>query len=290
MSVSRDLSIAVLLVAFTLILAAVGFVRQLWWLLGVGLVGLIFVAPISYKLVRFEPERRVSLGTFTRDARRQKRGIRSTGMLVCFSGIDGSGKSSTVDRVTEALESMAVDTSSVWGRWRPLVSYPVMGVLYVLRRWRRKDYDRSRFLRRFWAYFVLADLFVYSMVYLWPRLLRGEVVCVDRYIFDTVVELRYDGLYNERAVGLMRRLLPTPAVTFWLDVSPSVAAERKGDTQEMLTRLGIEADTETYLTDRQQLYESEYENFGANRIDTDLSFDETTAEITETVADAYFEF
>lgn len=286
----RDLSIAIVLLLVTALPAAAGIALAAPWLTTVGVFGLILVAPVSYKLARFPAGRTISLGTFTLDARRWKLGHFSSGMLISLSGIDGSGKSSTADSITNKFNSFDVEATTVWGRWRPMVSYPVMGVLYVLLGWRRKDYDQSRILRSFWAYLVLADLLTHAAVFVWPRLLRGEVVCVDRYILDTVVELSYDGLYNERAVSAMRRLLPIPAVTFWLDVPPSVAVKRKSDTQEMLDRLGIEIEAETYLEDRRNRYEAEVSRFDAVVVDTTRSFDKTSQEVTDRAVDEYFDF
>lgn len=287
----RDVSIAVALLLAPIAPLAVGAVLNYWWLVGVGILGVTLVAPVSYKLVKFPPGRTISVGTFTRDARRAKRGWLSGGMVVSLSGIDGSGKSSTGRHIIEHFEEdFNITASIVWGRWRPLVSYPVMGAFYVLRGWRRKDYDQSRLLKRVWAYLVLADLLAYAAVYIWPRLLRGEVVCVDRYILDTVVELRFDGLYNEHAIALMNRLLPTPDIAFWFDVPHSTAIERKEDTQEMLNRLGVDIDAETYLEKRRALYDAEHESFDAIRIDTTRPFEETTTAVAERAVDSYFHF
>lgn len=65
-----------------------------------------------------------------------------------------------------------------------------------------------------------------------PHLRGGGVVVCDRYVLDTVVFLRF--IYGEtRQFRLARRVLaavsPTPVVTWFLDVAPTVAIERKQD-------------------------------------------------------------
>ena len=288
---ARDTLIGLALLAVPGSIVAVGTFWTNLLLVSVGAVGLGAVLPISYKLVRHLPVREVPLGSIVTRARRSKLGWTGVpGTLVCFSGIDGSGKTTLAEATVEEFTAHDVPAVHNWSRWRPLISYPLMGLLYVTLGWRRKDYRRSRVMRRIWGYFVLADMLVYTYTSIYPLLLRGRVVCVDRYVLDTVVEMQYDELYNSRVDRLLRRLLPTPSVHFLLDLPPSEALERKDDTQEMLDRLQLQTEAESYLRERRGLYQDVGEQFRAVSLDTTRPVDETVSQITERTWRAYLTF
>lgn len=292
MSRTRDLGIAIglLAVAVSLVLAGTVFSSPFVWVLGV--IAVVGVLPVSYKLVRYLPTRKASLGGVMHTLRgtRGSRFSGSRGMLVCFTGIDGSGKTTQAERVVAEFEDLGVPAMHVWARWRPFFSYPFMGVLYVVLGWRRKDYHKSSILKRIWGYLLLIDHSLFFLRYIYPGLLRGRVVCIDRYVVDQLVEMRYDGLYNERAARLLIRLLPTPSETFMMDVPAEEAVSRKDDTQEMLDRLHIDTDARSYLEERRALFHEVTDDLDVTLIDTTRPIEETHAEVADRVFESYFEF
>lgn len=256
-----------------------------------GGIWLALVGPAGYKLVRYRSTRTVSLGKLVLELRRGEFGPAGGGMLVCFSGIDGSGKTTQAEHLIRAFEEVDMPAVHVWARWRPFVSYPLMGVLYVLLGWRRKDYHKSRMLRAVWGYVVLIDQVLFFIRHLLPPLVKGKVVVVDRYRLDQLVELEYDELYSPRAATLLCRVLPTAERTFLLDVPVETALKRKDDTQEMLDRLHILEDAETYLRRRRELYLKHVERFDdATVVDTTQPIEETHEETKESTFGAYFGF
>lgn len=285
---TRDDVIGVGLGALALLPVTVGLLVGSAVLAIVGGLVAVLVLPAAYKLVRYDDERESLPGEIVTDMRRVTRGPLSGGMLVSLSGIDGSGKSTLGDEVVEDLRDRGVAATRVWGRWEPRLSYPVMGLLYVTRRWRRKDYHRSRLLRRWWGYLVLADQLLFSVLRVYPRLARGEVVVVDRWVADQLVELRYDGLENRQVSHLLERWLPSPSVGFYLDVPVEVALERKTDTQAMLERLRVDADAETYLHDRRDLFEGTVDELGLSRVDTTDPLEESVDSVVERVLDVFY--
>lgn len=289
MSRHRDYYIAIGLLVPGVLLLFVGPVMPFAFVIGV--IWLVLVAPISYKLIRYKSPRKNSLGEIIA-ANRKDAGtgpLGTGGMLVCFSGIDGSGKTTEAEAIVEEFRDSDVDATHVWARWRPFLSYPFMGVLFVTRGWRRKDYHKSSTIKRIWGYVLIADHLLFFARRIYPHLLRGRVVCIDRYVLDQLVEMKYDGLYRERPAQMLRRLLPTPDVTFLMDVPASVAAERKDDTEEMLDRLKMDVEPIEYLQTRRKYFQ-EFATESVTTVDTTRPRAETHEEISGLVWTAYLDF
>lgn len=288
MNRNQELMVALVLLAVGLAPALAGVVAGSIPIVVLGVFVAVPVVPSAYRLLRYPSLRTVEPGEIGKRVRRSGGLPLGGGMLVAFSGIDGSGKTTQADELVDALEARGFSTVRVWARWRPILSYPLMGVLYVTRGWRRKDYDKSPTMKRIWAYFVLVDQVIFALWNIWPHLLRGRVVCVDRYLVDHVVELKFDGLYNPSVIGLFDTLLPIPDETFIFDVPVEDAIERKDDTGEMLDRLGIETSVESYLRRRRSLLLETADELNATVVDTTRSIDETHEELREQVLEAYF--
>jgi thymidylate kinase len=106
------------------------------------------------------------------------------------------------------------------------------------------------------------------------QLLRGGVVICDRYTLDSIVELRYS--YGaERpfrgARAALALLYPKPVCAFFLDVSPEVALERKGEW-------GIQ-----WLSEHRELYLQECERLGVRLLDGEQPQAEICAEVAREV-------
>lgn len=289
MSRKKDYLIGLGLLTVPAVLILLGLFFPPFLILGVG--GLALILPVSYKLLRTPSTRKNSLGEIVAAMRREAGvgPLGTGGTLICFSGIDGSGKTTEAEKVVSELTEAGIGATHVWARWRPFVSYPFMGVLYVLFGWRRKDYHKSRAVRRVWGYFLLVDQILFFVRFIYPHLQRGRVVCIDRYVLDQLVEMRYDGVYREHSGSLIQRWLPTPDVTFLMDVPADVANERKDDTGEMLDRLGIDVEPVEYLCRRRALFE-ETAGERAEIIDTTRPMSETHSEIMSQVWEIYLKF
>ncbi len=106
------------------------------------------------------------------------------------------------------------------------------------------------------------------------HLLSGDIVISDRYTLDSIVELRYSYGTERRfraARMALSRLYPTPVRAFFLDVSPDVALERKGEW-------GIE-----WLSEHRDLYLEECEQLGVRLLDGEQPRADICAEIAREV-------
>jgi len=167
---------------------------------------------------------------------------RRRGLLVAFSGVDGSGKSTQVDLLEDSFEKTQVGVLRIRSRWRPVLSLPLLVIM------RRLGYARvhraggvyivetrlpSRGgLTSLWCILTQVENIVKTWVKLVFPLLLGRTVICDRYALDMVVD-GMAGLHD--APGRMRlgfqllRFLPRPNFAFFMDIDPEVAFRRKPD-------------------------------------------------------------
>jgi thymidylate kinase len=167
--------------------------------------------------------------------------------LVCVIGIDGAGKTTLARRTVAELRSQDRPARYLYGRTYPMLSRLLMflGRATILRKqdlWR--DYSsyteskqaamRSPLLASVYASAVLVDYYVEMWVKLLPVVFTDQIVVMDRYVHDTLVnelaaQLDFDRSQLARATRAMARLLPRPSLAFLIDLPPEIAFSRKDD-------------------------------------------------------------
>ena len=168
--------------------------------------------------------------------------LRRRGILVAFSGVDGSGKSTQVDLLEKSFEQINVAVLRIRSRWRPVLSLPLLvimrrlgyakvhraGGVYIV----ETRLPRGGGLTSLWCILTQIENIVKTGVKLVFPLLLGRTVICDRYALDMVVD-GMAGLHD--TPGHMRlgfqllRLLPRPNFAFFMDIDPEVAFKRKPD-------------------------------------------------------------
>jgi len=208
-------------------------------------------------------------------------------ILVCFTGMDGTGKTSHATKLVKRFKKMGIPCQYVWCNWVPRVSYPFMALVYLVTGgYRRKDYHKSKILRKFWNYLVIPDfLWIYFFKVKIPLLVGKNVVC-DRYVYDLIASLTYDGLYNEKASKILLKLIPKPDLVFMLDVPEEVSDLRKGDTKDAVN-IKDSDNAIDYLKIHRNDYLQIAQSLGIPVVDATREFDELHEEIYKQVLQTY---
>ncbi|MEM3737407.1 MAG: hypothetical protein QXJ75_04920, partial [Candidatus Bathyarchaeia archaeon] len=223
---------------------------------------------------------------------RSKHTVGGTPMLVCFSGVDGSGKTSHAKACVRKLELLGYPCRYAWCRWVRLVTYPLticVSLFFMLRSRRfsirrlksdfyenKKKYLRNKFLAAVWGYVTLLD---YKIIYLYkiklPAALGKTVIC-DRYIYDWIADMQLDGLYKENVARIVLKIFQKPDLTFVLDVAEELSiSRRKYDT---LTLMEARKSREIYLNLSKR--------YSLTLIPNDGTFTETHERIMKTILKA----
>jgi len=160
-------------------------------------------------------------------------------MLITFSGLDGSGKTTLVALLRDRLARRDV-RATVSHMYRDVGLYALGWALLVkLRRGRRGGggpesggaggaAPRLVWNKSLRLLIYPLDLLIFACYRLYVEGIKRHVLIMDRYFYDTLVDLSFRR-GPSRAAGLLARLTPTPTLPVLLDISPAEAFARKGE-------------------------------------------------------------
>ena len=175
--------------------------------------------------------------------------MKTKGFLICFTGMDGTGKTTLSKELVKSLKERGIKCKYVYARLIPIISklFMLIGRLVFLRgrngfenyddytNTKRLAIEHNSILSRIYQRILLFDylLQVYFKVKI-PLSFGKNIVC-DRYVYDTVItDLSVDMNYSkDKTIHLLKnilRFLPKPDITFLIDVPEEIAYQRKDDT------------------------------------------------------------
>lgn len=185
------------------------------------------------------------------------------GTLITITGIDGAGKSTLAKNVRDELQAGGYDAVYAYGRFLPLLSYPVMELgrrtvlsnsdiesNYSDHQSKKVDLFETSLLRRAYEILVMADYAPQLFARVFLPLYKHDYVICDRYFYDTLLtDLSGDVISTpQQAIKRYRyysRLVASPDFEFYVRIAPEIAMERKDDIPDI-----------EYLRDRKNFYDS----------------------------------
>ena len=180
--------------------------------------------------------------------------------FICFTGIDGAGKTTLAKWLTGRLNRDRFECKYVYNRLTPFLLKPwiIVGQKLFLRGKDINDYAEYSAIKRrairnnplssVYQWLLLLDYSIQVFLKVKIPLMLGKNIVCDRYVYDTLVtDLAVDFGYSDRKVRSVlerfSRLFPKPTLTFLLDVPEEIAYKRKKDIPSM-----------QYLEERRKIY------------------------------------
>jgi len=172
--------------------------------------------------------------------------MRTRSFLTCFTGVDGSGKTTHAKSLIKSLNEMGYSCKYVWGASRPILSYAFFIFTRLLGYWKKTrknaytdplEYAPRNIAEKLgmvYRFFLFLDFQIKTSLKIrLPLILRKPVVC-DRYFYDLLMELQLSNVSSERFTTILSKTLPQPVITFLLDVPETLANQRRGLSCEEL--------------------------------------------------------
>jgi thymidylate kinase len=162
-------------------------------------------------------------------------------LLISFSGVDGSGKSTQIDNLRAALHSAGLTTRlfAFWDNVVVGVKYRESFVHKVYKSERgvgapgKPVNRRDKNMRGWHLTFARHFLYLLDAINLRRVLARerrksqADVLILDRYIFDELSNLNLKNQLSRTFVKMVQRLVPQPDIAYLLDADPDAAYARK---------------------------------------------------------------
>ena len=167
-------------------------------------------------------------------------------MIISLSGVDGSGKTTQIDLLVEALHEAGYETSVVWFRagYSELMDWlraairrrkPNLVPTTAVPQARQKAFSRPH-VRLAWIGMALTDILLNLAGRIRLLEAQGKVVICDRYLFDSMLDLEFRFGEFAKIRGLVEQglmfIVPRPDVSILLMVPREVMHQRLAVKEE----------------------------------------------------------
>jgi len=198
--------------------------------------------------------------------------IQTRKLLVCFVGVDGSGKTTHAKSLSRFLLNKGYSVKYVHAATRPILTYPFLIITRVFGYWKSMkknaytdpldllaSLEVKRALGSLYRCLIFLDYLIINLIRIQiPRLLSSCVIC-DRYVYDLIIDLALSELHSNSFANLLLLSTSRPGKVFFMQSNEDVLSQRRPDFTEMeiqakanaYGRLAILLDFETIRTEDQ---------------------------------------
>ncbi len=141
------------------------------------------------------------------------------GKLITFCGLDGSGKTTMIRKLTEKLEENGVNPF--------LTKQPTkaMRKTEIFRTYMDCE-DHSRYAYRSLSLMAAADRIQHTEMEIVPKMEQGGWIISDRYFYSCLANLRARGYTNDKWIYEIGEQIIKPTVSIFMDIPVETAVER----------------------------------------------------------------
>ncbi len=153
-------------------------------------------------------------------------------MIVVFTGIDGSGKTTQAELLRDALLEEGIDA-----RYEHLTG-PNLKSLQILKSHVAESFlnkeekvqlnpndNKSESMKPIGLFFLYRGIWQSWFNVVSNR--NANVVILDRYLYDDLVRVHWKYAYAENRLSKLTSLVPEPDIIFHLDVKPEIGQNRE---------------------------------------------------------------
>lgn len=215
--------------------------------------------------------------------------MKTKGFLICFTGIDGTGKTTLAKLLVNSIKKQGVKCVYTYGRSEDRIAMPffMLGKFLFLKGKDIKRYDeysnakkeaigKHPVLSILYQNILFFDYFFQILIKIISPMMLGKIVVCDRYVYDTVIN---DIPRSDNSMDKIRLLLgkcfhiaPKPDIAFLIDVPEEIAYQRKNDTPSI-----------GYLRERRKIYLEIGKEYGMVILDGTKNLEELKIEIDKVV-------
>lgn len=195
---------------------------------------------------------------------------RSTASVVCFTGVDGAGKTTLARAVVRELRRRGYRATYSYGRYQPVIAREAVNV--SSREWKEtrglatlKTETRGRYLAgkhpvlfAILRLVILLDYVIFSVPRICRPMKKGTIVVVDRYYWDTLIaDFQIGVLRSARWLRVLSSVLSSlsarPDLVFYMHVPDRIALQRKDDIHTLASVAEWKRTFEAYFHGRDMI-------------------------------------